>query len=207
MTSPSPVVVLANGAFPVHPIPLGILRDAKTLVCTDGSRDRALEAGLSPTLTVGDLDSLDQSRGPGDRVRREASQENTDLEKTLQWCVENKIPRVAVVGMAGGREDHALANFYILANFAHRLEVTAVTDHFTILPVRDQRTFAVHPGRRISLMPIVDSPVVSTEGLRYPLNRESLVPGGRGISNRATGDSFSISVRGGCVLVFIQHPE
>ncbi|MFQ6615968.1 MAG: thiamine diphosphokinase, partial [Fidelibacterota bacterium] len=195
-------------AFPTHPVPLAALREAGTLICTDGSRDRARQAGLSPTLTVGDMDSLkDRSTGPGEWIRPETGQETTDLEKALEWCLENGIARVTLTGITGGRDDHTLGNLYVLANSALRLEVTGLTDHFTISCVWDEQTFTVHPGRRVSLLPVIDSPVVSTEGLQYPLSHESLLPGGRGISNRATGDSFFVSVSDGGLLVFIQHPE
>ena len=33
----SPAVLLVNGEYPTHPAPLGILRSANTIICTDGS--------------------------------------------------------------------------------------------------------------------------------------------------------------------------
>lgn len=207
MTVPAPVVILANGSFPTHPVPLALLHKAATLICTDGSREKALQAGLSPTLTVGDMDSTTES--PGRRketIHANGDPETTDLEKALGWCLNNGIDTVVLLGIAGGREDHTLANLHILANYAASLDVTGVTDHFTIHCVRNRKTFKTLPGQRASVLPILDAPVVTTKGLRYVLTREPLKPGGRGISNRATGDSFSVSVKNGSVLVFIQHP-
>lgn len=208
MTLPGPVVVLANGVFPTHPIPLKVLRKARTLICTDGSRDKAIQAGLSPKQTVGDMDSLEKRPAKSrERITPIPGQDSTDLEKALEWCLESGLTHATIMGITGGRDDQTLANFYILATFSRRLKLKALTDHFTIHCVWNHRTFRTHPGQRISLLPVLDRPVVSTEGLQFPLNREALRPGGMGISNRTTGNSFSVTVDDGSVLVFVQHPE
>ncbi len=54
-------VILADGSFPVHEIPLGYLREADHIICCDGSAESLLNAGLEPEAIVGDLDSR-QSR-------------------------------------------------------------------------------------------------------------------------------------------------
>ena len=55
------VVVLADGSFPAHEIPLGYLRNAGHIICCDGSAKSLVEAGFEPEAGVGDLDSLDSS--------------------------------------------------------------------------------------------------------------------------------------------------
>ena len=52
-------VVLADGSFPVHEIPLGYLRNSRHIVCCDGSAESLINAGLEPYAIVGDLDSID----------------------------------------------------------------------------------------------------------------------------------------------------
>ncbi|HJL52591.1 MAG TPA: hypothetical protein QF695_08130, partial [Arenicellales bacterium] len=77
---PVPVVVLADGIFPTHSVPLAILTSTGTLICCDGAADKAIAAGCTPTLVIGDFDSLhaDQKSLSGD-VIRDSGQENTDL--------------------------------------------------------------------------------------------------------------------------------
>ncbi len=50
-------VLLANGDFPRHPVPLTILRRAGSLICCDGAAAN-LPAGIEPDAVVGDGDSL-----------------------------------------------------------------------------------------------------------------------------------------------------
>ena len=52
-------VILANGAFPTHEIPLRELKESKFIVCCDGAINNLVEAQLEPYAIVGDLDSLD----------------------------------------------------------------------------------------------------------------------------------------------------
>ncbi|MFQ6674388.1 MAG: thiamine diphosphokinase, partial [Fidelibacterota bacterium] len=190
-----------------HPVPVEILRKSKTLICTDGATDGVLEAGLTPNLVIGDMDSLqtDPSNLSAEIVTL-IGQDSTDLEKALDWCIENGVPKVTLLGVTSGREDHALANLFIVANYSSRLKVVIISDHFTIhCAAPGQWTFLVHRGQRVSLLPLEDSPLITTAGLQYALEEQPLEKGGRGISNRASDEAFSLSIRGGTVLVFIEH--
>ena len=50
------VVILANGDFPIHPIPLRILTDAKTIICCDGAVNNMETYGRVPDFIIGDMD-------------------------------------------------------------------------------------------------------------------------------------------------------
>ena len=203
---PEPVVILADGSFPTHSTPLSLLTSAKTLICCDGAADKAIAAGCTPTLVIGDFDSLhaDQKSLSGD-VIRDSGQENTDLQKAIEWCVNNGIPEVTLLGITGLRDDHTLANLHLLANFGGAIQLTAVTDYFTLVPLSGERIFEAEPGRRVSLHSLGKPVRITTEGLQYDLNGEILSSSGHGISNEVIGDSFSVTTKNGTVLVFIAH--
>jgi thiamine pyrophosphokinase len=50
----STTVILADGSFPVNEIPLGYLREAKHIICCDGSAENLVLADLEPEAIVGD---------------------------------------------------------------------------------------------------------------------------------------------------------
>ena len=54
----NPLVIVANGDFPSHPIPLEILNKAISILACDGAADTLLENNYTPNLILGDLDSL-----------------------------------------------------------------------------------------------------------------------------------------------------
>ena len=57
----SKTVILADGNFPTHPVPLALLQGAHRVVCCDGAAVKLLDAGREPDWIVGDLDSLPAS--------------------------------------------------------------------------------------------------------------------------------------------------
>lgn len=205
---PEPVVVLADGLFPTHPVPLTILTSAGTLICCDGATDKALAAGCTPTLVIGDLDSLQADRESlsGD-VIWDNGQENTDLEKAIERCINNGISEVTLLGITGLRDDHTLANLHLLANFSGAIRLTAVTDFFTIIPLSGEKKFEAEAGRRVSLHCLGKSVKITTDGLKYDLHGEMFSGSGHGMSNEATGDSFTVTAENGTVLVFVSHPS
>ena len=77
-----PIVVLANGRFPSHTIPLQILDEAGTVICTDGSADTLLQFERTPHIIIGDFDStrLNKNEFPGLWIET-PNQNKTDLQK------------------------------------------------------------------------------------------------------------------------------
>ena len=51
-------VILCDGDFPVHRIPLSVLRASTFLCCCDNAGMTALSHGLTPDAIVGDGDSM-----------------------------------------------------------------------------------------------------------------------------------------------------
>jgi len=208
LLNPYPVVILGNGKFPTHPTPLKRLRTAKTLICINGGADRALEQGLSPSLLIGDMDSLttDPSRLSCDSILQ-TEQENTDLEKALDWCVENKITETTLLGITGHREDFTLTNFLAMKEYSVNIFLTTVTDFFTIYYVEGRKEFSTRPGQTVSFLSLGKPPKITTTGLKFALKCEFLITSGHGISNEAIGEQFTVTVDKEGLFVFIAHPS
>ena len=54
-----PVVILANGDYPIHPIPVQKLSKAGWIICCDGAVNSMIENNMEPHIIIGDLDSID----------------------------------------------------------------------------------------------------------------------------------------------------
>lgn len=57
-------VILANGDYPTHPIPLQILANAPYIICCDGGADAYIDRGNVPDVIIGDGDSLSEEKPP-----------------------------------------------------------------------------------------------------------------------------------------------
>ncbi len=202
---PDEIIVLVNGNFPTHSIPLRTIATARYLVCTDGSADQALYHGYVPDLVIGDMDSTVLSASnPGIKFITVASQENTDLEKTLDWLAAKQAVKIKLLGLTGLRDDHALANFLILANYSHLLEIQVITDHFTIDYITSRQQLAVTAGQTVSIVALTPVKRITVTGIQFPLDDEYLKPCGHGISNIATGSMIAIDTSDP-ILIFRAH--
>ncbi len=202
-----PIVILAKGAFPSHQKSLMILDQAGTVICTDGSADLLIDLGHTPHIIIGDSDSTSLDKNTFQGLWIDAPDQNkTDLHKTLDWCMLNKINEVNVLGATGVREDHALGNLHILAKFSSKMSIQFVSDHATIYSFKGDRTFRSITGQQVSIVSIEHVDAISTQGLKHPLNNEPLPPACNGISNEALGDEFTISTSHP-IWLFLNHPE
>ena len=80
-------ILLANGMYPNHSIPLNIINEAKEIICLDGAADKAFHNNLNPSLIIGDLDSISESvKKKHSKIIIETPDQNkNDLEKGLDW--------------------------------------------------------------------------------------------------------------------------
>jgi len=202
-----PFIILANGQYPSHPAALNKLHTAGSIICTDGSANKLLENGLTPNVIIGDMDSTtigqDSFKGLYFKI---SDQDNTDLDKALEWCKVNSLSQLTVLGTSQLREDHTIGNLILLANYSEELDINFVTDYFTITCHHGKRSFTSFKQQLVSLLPVEDIKSITTEGLEFPLIDELFPLSSRGISNRATGHQFIIS-SSGKIWVFRSHSE
>lgn len=203
------VVILADGSFPAHEIPLGHLRNASHIICCDGSARSLAEAGLEPEAIVGDLDSLDSGllNRFYDRLVRDDDQETNDLTKAVRWCREKGYDEVVILGATGKREDHTLGNISLLAEYVIYIKVSMVTDTGIFVPLHSSMSLDSFPGQQISVFSLNPLTEVSSHGLRYEMDRMKLHSWWRATLNEAEGDSFEILFSGGPVIVYLKFPD
>lgn len=197
-------VILADGSFPNHEIPLSYLRNAERIICCDGSVKNLLKAGFEPLAIVGDLDSLDKEIGVkySDRLFFDKNQETNDLTKAVSWCFERGFKNLAIVGATGKREDHTLGNISLLAEYAREVNVAMITDTGIFTPLLKSCTVSSFPGQQISIFSIDPNSEITSSGLKYRLNKKKLKNWWRATLNEATGKSFELRFTGGPLLVY-----
>jgi thiamine pyrophosphokinase len=193
-------------------------RTPTLVIAADSGADVALGLGLDVDLLVGDLDSISPAgrrtveRSGAEVEQHPAAKDHTDLDLALQAAVARGATEVLVLGGAGGRFDHLLGGTLLLAARTwDRLDVTAVLGHAVVTVVHARRPRAVRgtAGDMVSLL-AVDGPAlgVTTDGLAWPLDGDSLDPGSsRGVSNVLEGRDATVSITGGILLVVQPGPE
>lgn len=215
MTEPEADTIVFAGGEPVDARWHAHVPATGLVIAADSGLVHAQTLGRSVDLVVGDLDSvpgeaLDRAVAAGARVEQHPTdKDKTDLELAIDAAVALGARHVLVLGAGGGdRLDHFLANALLLASpsFAD-VEIDAFVGPARIAVVRRASELHGHPGELVSLLAL-GGPArgVRTEGLRYPLNGESLHPGStRGVSNELEARHAHVSIDGGVLFAVQPH--
>jgi thiamine pyrophosphokinase len=204
------VIIFVNGRIPHLDRVRELIRPSDMIVAADGGTRHALALGLVPSLVIGDLDSLNDE----DRHRLEVAQteirqfprekDETDFELALNHAVSAGYTEILVVAALGNRLDQTLGNLSLLTNLSLagcdvRMDDGTEQAWF----VRSRTRVEGCPGDIVSLIPWgLAVTGITTVGLRWPLNGETLNPSKtRGLSNELLGETASISLESGLLLV------
>ncbi len=198
-------LIIANGVAPDPELIRGLAKQCDLIVAADGGSVAASVAGTSPDFIVGDLDSVpDDMIGkiPEDHVIRLADQNATDLEKSVGFCIERGCSEIDIVGGGGGRADHTLSNLSVMVQFRDKANIRMLDDQFETVIVNGTAEVSGSPGTVVSLVSLGTCHGVTTEGLRWKLLNDTLTFSPRGIHNELKGETGSVSVREGNLVLF-----
>ena len=199
-------IILANGAFPQHKSLLSMLDNAERIVCCDGAVNTLVASGREPSVIIGDLDSVNPeiSFKYRDRLVEMLDQDTNDLTKAVEWCVKHSISEVVILGGAGKREDHAIGNISLLANYTKVISVKLFTDYGVFTPISQSTTFSSFKGQQVSIFSLDTSLMISSIGLKFPLKEHKLTSWWMGTLNESEGNMFTLNLSGsGDVIVYL----
>ena len=204
LTYPYHTIIIANGAFPRHPVPLSFLREASRIICCDGATEALLEYGLEPDYIVGDLDSLSQElqQRYSHCLHHDRDQHTNDLTKSVKFCTEKLWNEITIVGATGKREDHSLGNISLLADYATSVKVQLITDYGVFVPLLKSGSFESFAGQQVSVFSLGPDTIFTFLGLKYPLTGQTITSWWQGTLNEAIGSDFFIGMDHGRALVF-----
>lgn len=160
-------LLIANGVLPSPRIVREIVSSSDFIVCADGGTRHALRLGIQPDVVIGDLDSLSsriRRRLRQSEIIQSADQNQTDLEKAIDYLLKRKAKRITVLGATGKRIDHTLANVALLAKYQSRANLILVDSTGEIEIVRSRVSFQAKPGATVSLLALGNRVRVTTRG-------------------------------------------
>ncbi len=204
-------VIFANGDLSHPAQDLARVRDGDLIICADGGLRHCLSLKLTPNALIGDLDSIEaeyvESLDPSHTrvIRHSPDKDATDLELALHFAVKQGAQEALILGAMGGRWDQSLANFLLpLVEGLEGLRVrwASGAQHASLLRSGESLRIQGDPGDVVSLVPLSgNAEEITTEGLRYPLEGESLLLGStRGLSNVLLRKTADITLGQGALL-------
>ncbi|MDR2286072.1 MAG: thiamine diphosphokinase [Prevotellaceae bacterium] len=200
-------VVLGDGKFPEHDVPLKLLNNARKIICCDGAAIKLLRYGKEPDAIVGDLDSLPECLiiKYNDRIFKDDDQETNDQTKAVQWCHKRNISPIIILGATGLREDHTIGNIALLADYVDFTDISMVTDTGIFIPMNKSKTFKCHKNQQVSIFAISTETKITTTGLKYNVSERCFTNWNQGTLNETLSDSFGISIDKGKIIVYLKN--
>lgn len=194
-TTPTEAIILANGNYPSHPLPLALLNRAEYVVCCDGAADEYISRGNIPNAIVGDGDSIsaENKKRFADIIFYSNDQETNDQTKAVNFCLAQGKKNILIVGATGKREDHSLGNISLLMDYPQTAHIQMVTDYGFFTPAHNDGCFQCYPQEQISLINFAATGIRG-ENLRYPLR--DFTNWWQGTLNETQADEFKIYAKG-----------
>ena len=203
-----PALIIANGEACSEELLGQLLEWSPLVLVLDHAIYRVLELGIKVDVWLGDFDQnhdFEEIRSRQDplKIVHTPDQEKTDLEKAIDYLVDEGFPAANIVWATGRRADHSITNITNLVRYKEIIRLVLFDDYSKIFPLSGIFEKWYEAGTPISLIPIGIVEGVETRGLKYNLNDETLTLGHRtGNSNEAAVDGMvRISAKNGDLLV------
>ena len=178
------------------------------LIAADSGWDNAMQLGVTPSILLGDFDSIKQGKLPdGPEIYRvPAEKDLTDTQLAVEMALSKGIRDIVIIGGLSGRLDHTLANLGVLEHLHAQRAHAVITDgRNRVRFLRDGSTLIPRGGfTYLSLLPADDTVKgVEIDGCKYPLKRAKLrrTNAAFTVSNELTGNCAFIAVRRGGIFI------
>ena len=187
-----------------------LAKQADFILAADAGADVALRASIRPDAVIGDLDSVSPRTRrtlqdtPFIHVKR---QDNTDLEKALDWITAQQFDTCLIAGATGGRLDFTLGNILAVRPYVNKIQIQFCGPNWTLFVLRRHFTFHARKGARCSLIPLSACKSVSLKGMKYCVTQQNWDVNhiGYGLSNEITAKTSQVSFTGGLMLMYLEH--
>ncbi len=204
-------LIVCNGVPPTKELIRQLWQKVDLKICADGGANHVISQGFQPDVVVGDMDSIlpeiRQQLAP-ERLIQIADQITNDGDKALRYCLMRQIQKVYVLGAAGSRSDHFLANIELLYKYGSHLKIILWTGCEQIEVIDGEWQGIFPPGTTLSLHPLFGAVHgITTSGLAWPLKKQTLQMGKdpMGVSNKTTKPTVHISMEEGKLLLITQN--
>lgn len=182
------------------------LREDDFILCADGGYVHARRMGLRPNLLIGDFDSMRIPRDAGCEIDSyPPEKDDTDMLLALKCGLERGFRDFLILGGLGGRLDHTVANFTVLAYaLAHSARAVLRDEKNAALLLRDAALrIPACPGFKMSVFPYGGGAQgVTLRGVKYPLEAYTMGPYCTlGVSNEILPGGGEVSVKSGTLLL------
>ncbi len=207
------VLIVANGRLESRQQLEWAMSKTQLWIAVDGGIRHFIHIGKKPHRWIGDMDSFDAHLLPqmwSQEIQKDTFAPEKDLSDTelaIESAIQLGATSFVLMGMLGGRIDHALFNTSLLLSLQNRqLEALILAGSECLLGIGGggvtHRTFSDLQGATMSLYPTTDLAGIDLCGFKYPLQNATMKPGETlGLSNEVIRETIEVTVRNGLALI------
>ncbi|MCD4817312.1 MAG: thiamine diphosphokinase [Candidatus Cloacimonetes bacterium] len=204
------ILIILNGQKNNSKYLKNIVNNIDFIIAADGGANSCSSLHLIPDIIIGDLDSIsDEAKTNFSQIPilYIKNQNETDLQKALEYALNKKPDKIYIFACLGKREDHSLINLLILNNFVqkHRIKIELITKsaRFRILPFGNHEIIN-RKNKIVSLFSYNTIENLNLSGFQYELKNKNYLNNFIGLSNVYTSDRSTIKFSSG--VVFLIEP-
>ena len=169
------------------------------IISADGASNGLIDMGITPDITVGDLDSLRNEYKQKIKIYEDTNQQTTDYQKSYKYAKSNNLTPAIVCGLSGGNIDHVLNNINIFSLDTENIFISG--DIIGCIASTDEYDIPI--GRKVSIIGIPECEI-STIGLKWELkNYQMKFPGATSCSNRVISNPVKVKIHSGKALMMV----
>jgi len=187
---------------------------ADYIIAADGGASLMKKSGSMPDLLLGDFDSISKEDYQFYLERKVEIQkfpvekDMTDSELAVEIAAEKGYRNIVLIGAAGSRLDHTLANIMLLKKMFDRgIKGIIANENNEVTLIKSSIVISGKEGYKVSLIPLsMQVTGVTTQGLYYPLKDAVINMGSTwGISNEFVSDKAKVTLKSGLLLVTVSR--
>ena len=122
--------------------------------------------------------------------------------QVIYYELSRGVDELVLLSSTRRRIHHTLANLSLLTRYTDLIKINIIDNNSEILFIKDSISFESQIGRKLSLMVIGGNSSLTTKGLKWELNEESLLFSPFGISNEVAFSPVTVEVEGNGVFLF-----
>lgn len=199
------IAIIANG----QPLPAEKLRlrtaGCDLIIATDGAARICFSANIRPDYIIGDFDSITPDLREFFKqsvLLERQNQDFTDLQKSVNFALQQQPEHLIILSPFGKRTDHALANVLFLQEYAKKtkLEIFDPYGKMCFLPAGRHEILAT-PGQTVSFLALQAVKNLHLSGFRYTLSIGEL-PWFAGVSNVVEKEKSLVAFDKGQLIMY-----
>lgn len=198
-------VIIGGAEINNYDVIRSYLRPNDFFVCCDSGLKHRERLGIAPDLVIGDFDSNENPNIPVETITLPCEKDDTDTMAAVRETVRRGFDEFLLLGVAGGRLDHTIANVYILLWLSNRGKKALMADDFSEMEIISKTPgFISDSFPYFSLMSIAGrAEGVTIKNAKYPLDNAQMLPEWQnGVSNEPLkGKTAEVFVKEGCLLL------